>query len=78
MGQILVRNLDDDIIKSAKLKAKASGKSLEQYLRDLITESLHPKWDKTFAKIDELFEEQESYTLKRSAEDLIREDRDRE
>ena len=38
MGQILVRNLDDSVVISLKAKAKAAGKSLEQYLRDNLTD----------------------------------------
>ena len=36
MGQILVRNLDDDIIEAIKLKAELSGRSLEQELREIL------------------------------------------
>jgi antitoxin FitA len=37
MGQILIRNLEDTVIESYKVKARAAGTSLEQYLRDLLT-----------------------------------------
>jgi plasmid stability protein len=37
MGQVLVRNLDDDVIDSMKTKAEIKGHSLEQELRDVIT-----------------------------------------
>jgi hypothetical protein len=37
MGQILVRNLDDKVIKNFKTKAELKGHSLEQELRNLIT-----------------------------------------
>ncbi len=36
MGQVLVRNVDDDTIESFKLKAKIKGISLEQELRNLL------------------------------------------
>ena len=39
MGQILIRNLDDDVIGSLKTKAELAGQSLEQSLRDLLTRS---------------------------------------
>ena len=39
MGQILVRNLEDHVIASLKLRAELKGKSLEQELRDLLTEA---------------------------------------
>jgi plasmid stability protein len=37
MGQVLVRNLDDQIIEKLKNKAKIKGRSLEQELREIIT-----------------------------------------
>lgn len=37
MGQVLVRNLDDQVIEKLKTKAEIKGHSLEQELRDVIT-----------------------------------------
>jgi antitoxin FitA len=37
MGQVLVRNLDDRVIDSLKTKAELKGRSLEQELRDVLT-----------------------------------------
>ena len=37
MGQVLVRNLDDRVIESLKTKAELKGHSLEQELRDVLT-----------------------------------------
>jgi len=37
MGQVLVRNLDDRVIESLKTKADLKGRSLEQELRDVLT-----------------------------------------
>jgi antitoxin FitA len=36
MGQVLIRNLPDDLIEAYKAKARLNGKSLEQELRDLM------------------------------------------
>lgn len=36
MGQVLVRNVDDETIESYKMKAKIKGISLEQELRNLL------------------------------------------
>jgi plasmid stability protein len=36
MAQVLVRNIDDEVITSLKLRAEMKGKSLEQELRDII------------------------------------------
>jgi plasmid stability protein len=37
VGQVLVRNLDDDVIERLKTKADLKGHSLEQELRDVLT-----------------------------------------
>jgi antitoxin FitA len=37
VGQVLVRNLDDRVIESLKTKAELKGRSLEQELRDVLT-----------------------------------------
>jgi plasmid stability protein len=37
MGQVLVRNLDDEVIERLKAKAEMKGHSLEQELRELLT-----------------------------------------
>jgi plasmid stability protein len=37
MGQVLVRNIDDEVIASLKLRAELRGKSLEQELRDILS-----------------------------------------
>jgi plasmid stability protein len=36
MGQVLIRNIDDETIESFKMKAKLRGISLEQELRNLL------------------------------------------
>jgi plasmid stability protein len=36
MGQILIRNLDDDVIEVFKCRARIKGHSLEQEIRDLL------------------------------------------
>jgi plasmid stability protein len=37
MGQVLVRNLDDQVIEKLKFKAELKGHSLEQELREVIS-----------------------------------------
>lgn len=37
MGQVLIRNLDDEVITSLRYKAKVNGHSLEQELREILT-----------------------------------------
>ncbi len=39
MGQVLIRNLDDRVIERLKTKAELKGCSLEQELRDVLTDA---------------------------------------
>lgn len=39
MAQVLVRNLDDHVVERLKQKAAAKGCSLEQHLREVLTEA---------------------------------------
>jgi len=75
MGQILIRNLDDEVIARLKLNAEAASTSLEQYLRDLLTEQVSSKRKDLldFAK----GMRERSRPAFQDATDLIREDRDR-
>lgn len=75
MGQVIIRKLDDAVIAMAKRRAKSDGKSLEQYLRELITDNVRATKAELFAKVDEMFEGRE-FAFDRPPEDLIREDRD--
>jgi antitoxin FitA len=74
MGQILVRNLDDSVIERLKQRALKADKSLEQTVRDLLTEAAKPSKEELWAEIDRLRESAGPVTL--DATDLIREDRD--
>ena len=74
MGQILVRNLDDSVIEQLKARALKADKSLEQTVRDILTEATKPSRAEILAEMDRLREETGPVTL--DATDLIREDRD--
>jgi plasmid stability protein len=76
MGQLLVRNLDDSVIMRLKAQAKRKGVSLEQFLRDLLSEEATPDKAGLLSKNAELLRAS-GYKMKRPPEDLIREDRDR-
>ena len=43
MGQVLIRDLDDDVIDRLKTKAEQKGHSLEQELRELLTAAAPPQ-----------------------------------
>ncbi len=53
MGQVLIRNLDDEVIETYKLKARLKGTSVEQYLRDLIEQGAPLTQAERVALIDE-------------------------
>ena len=42
MGQLLVRNIDDDVIDRLREKAKRENTSLEQTVRNVLTEAAKP------------------------------------
>ena len=56
MGQILVRNLEDSVIERLKTRALKADKSLEQTVRDILTEAAKPSKDELWAEIDRLRE----------------------
>ena len=37
MGQVLIRNIDDEVLSSLRYKAKMKGRPLEQELREILT-----------------------------------------
>jgi plasmid stability protein len=80
MGQVIIRNIDDRLIERLKARAGAQRKSLEQSLRDLLAESARPSRAELLAELDRI----RAMTPRRkpgdaypTAEQLIREDRDR-
>ena len=76
MGQVLIRNLDDQIIESLKLKAELKGHSLEQELRDILRTAAGPTVEERLAMIDSVRAMQKKPT-KLLSEDIIRRMRDR-
>jgi plasmid stability protein len=74
MGQVIVRNLADEIIAAHKRRAAARGVSLEQQLRDVLAEAARPTRDELLSRLAEC----RSLTPpgpRVPAEDLIWEDR---
>jgi antitoxin FitA len=56
MGQILVRNLDDSVIDRLKAKAIKSDKSLEQTVREILTEAAKPSREEAVAEVNRIRE----------------------
>ena len=77
MAQVVIRNIDDDVVERLKARAAAEKKSLEQTLRDVLTEAARPSRAELVAELARY--RAMSPPLPPGAplaEDLIREDRD--
>jgi antitoxin FitA len=75
MAQILVRNLDDGIVERLKLRARSKGTSVEQEVRNILTEAARESRTELIEALAE-FRTRQKPNRSRAA-DLIREDRDR-
>jgi plasmid stability protein len=75
MGQVIVRNLDDEVIVAHKQRAKARGVSLEQQLRDVLAEAAKPSREELRQRLAACRALTPAGPRK-LAEELIREDRD--
>jgi plasmid stability protein len=75
MTQVIVRNLDDEVVASLKLKAKLKGRSLEQELRDILKRAAELTKEEKLALIDSI-RAMTPRRLENDSSELIREDRD--
>jgi plasmid stability protein len=75
MGQVLVRNLDDQVIASLKAKAELRGHSLEQELRQILTQASALSPAEKLALADRI-RAMTPEKLASDSTDLIRQDRD--
>ena len=75
MGQILVRNLDDDVIERLKQRAKLANLSLEQQVRDILREAAKPDRQALLAEMDRIRATTRG-RVTRDSTDVIREERD--
>jgi antitoxin FitA len=79
MAQVIVRQLDSSVIETHRRRAKARGVSLEQELRDVITRAATAAREGLIRRVDDIravTPPPPPGTPTRTAEDLIREDRD--
>lgn len=79
MGQVIVRNLADEIIEQHRARAKAHGVSLEQELRDVLAAAARPSRDEVLAAMDRIRAANRPPppgTRWPTGEEMIREDRD--
>jgi plasmid stability protein len=79
VGQVVIRNIADGVLERLKARAKAQRKSLEQSLRDLLTEAAKPSREELLADLERI----RAMTPPRqpgatypTAEELVRADRD--
>lgn len=79
MAQVIVRNLDNQVIRNLKSRAAGKGISLEQQLRDVITRSAQPSRSDLLDAMDRsraLTPLGRRGAHRKSTAELIREDRD--
>ena len=77
MAQVVIRNIDDDVVERLKARAAAEKKSLEQKLRDVLTEAAKPSRAEVIEELRRIRERSPPLPPGAPlAEDLIREDRD--
>jgi plasmid stability protein len=80
VGQVIVRNLDDQVIETHRRRAKARGVSLEQELREVLRRAAMPTSDERLRRVQEIAALTPALPAGRErtpAEILIRESRDR-
>jgi antitoxin FitA len=75
MAQVIVRNLDEQVVSSLKIKAELHGHSLEQELREILKRAAELTTEEKLALVDRIRAKQKRPLEDDSAE-LIREDRD--
>ena len=75
MAQVIIRNIDDAVIARHKRKAELHGRSLEQHLRLILTETA-PLTPEERAAVADKIRAMTPGVLSDDSTDLIREDRD--
>ncbi len=78
MGQVIIRNIDDRVLERLKARAAAQRKSLEQSLRELLTEATRPGRAELLAELERIramTPPREPDAEYPTAERLVREDR---
>ncbi|MBO6765866.1 hypothetical protein [Maricaulis sp.] len=75
MGQVIIRNLDDHVVANLKRMAANDGKSLEQFLREVLEERIYRQREDFLEFARGVRERCKPTDI--DPTDLIREDRDR-
>ncbi len=77
MGTLTIRNLDDEVITRLKQQAKASHRSLEAQVREVLSETTRQKSNAEFLAEVKRIAAMTPKTLQTDSTDLLREDRER-
>jgi antitoxin FitA len=75
MAQVIVRNLEEHVVSSLKIKAELHGRSLEQELREILKSAAELTVEEKLALADRI-RAMQARPLETDSADLIREDRD--
>ena len=79
MGQVLIRNLDDEVIARLKARAAEQQTSFEQSLREILTEAARPSRAELLAELERIramTPPREPGKRYPTAEELVRQSRD--
>lgn len=79
MGHIVIRDLDDSVIARLEERAQASGATLEDVVRDILSEAARPSRDDAIARADQIRQRIRARAggdVPLDATAMIREDRD--
>ncbi len=75
---VLIRDLDEKMVKALKRRASNSKRSLQAELKEILREAAADDWQRTWAAADRIFEElRRSGTKFPDTTALLREDRER-
>lgn len=76
MGQVLIRNIDDDVIAGLKIKARLTGVSFETFLRDHLKALAPLSGDEKLTLLGEFHRKHGALRLTTPPEDVLREARE--
>ena len=76
MAQVIVRNLEDDVVATLKLKAELHGCSLEQELRDILSAAARLKKEERLSFAKHIRALTPTGAAQTDSAELIRADRD--
>jgi plasmid stability protein len=76
MAQVIVRNLDEGVVKRLKARAKKKGRSLEAEIRDILERESRPKSRSEFKRRLEEFHKKIGNRRHTDSVELLREERD--